>query len=75
MINTLFVFVLQRWERNLERIGKNRKKSDFLFGLFCAFVIKNAYSLFGNTVTNKLDIQVVSVPWFKVDIDDIPPFE
>jgi len=39
MINTLFVFVLQRWERNLERIGKNRKKSDFLFGcLFCAFV-------------------------------------
>lgn len=34
MINTLFVFVLQRWERNLERIGKNRKKSDFLFGVF-----------------------------------------
>lgn len=28
-----------------------------------------------NTVTNKLDIQVVSVPWFKVDIDDIHPFE
>ena len=49
MINTLFAFVLQRWERNLERIGKNRKKSDFLLGcLFCAFVIKNAYSLFVN---------------------------
>lgn len=32
--------------------GKNwekQKKSDFLFGcLFCAFVIKNAYSLFVN---------------------------
>jgi hypothetical protein len=52
MINTLFVFVLQRWERNLERIGKNRKKSDFLFGLFCAFVIKNAYSLFVNICLN-----------------------
>jgi hypothetical protein len=28
-----------------------------------------------NTVTNKLDIQVVSVPWFNINIDDIPPFE
>lgn len=31
---------------------ENRKKSDFLFGLFCAFVIKNAYSLFVNICLN-----------------------
>lgn len=28
-----------------------------------------------NTVTDKFDIQVMSVPWYRIEIDDIPPFE
>jgi len=34
MINTLFVSVLQRWDRNLERIGKKQKKNNFMEDVF-----------------------------------------
>lgn len=28
-----------------------------------------------NTITNSMEMQVVAVPWYKIDINDIPPFE